>query len=116
MRSIFIFAIIIISSVFANAQSLRALELFNRGVEASRKGDNHAALAHFFATYAAIEREGATNRFFAKVHYDLGVTLYELRRPGEAAAHLEKALRFSNQMHPQGTIRDGPRAVRNRRS
>ena len=101
MRSVFIFAIIITTSVFANAQSLRALELFNKGVEASKKGDIEAALAHFTATHAAIEREGATDRFFAKVHYDLGVTLYELRRPGEAASHLEKALRFSNRMHPK---------------
>ena len=101
MRSIFIFAIIITTSVFANAQSLRALELFDKGVEASRKGDNHTALAHFNATHAAIEREGATDRFFAKVHYDLGVTLYELRRSSDAASHLEKALRFSKRMHPK---------------
>ena len=101
MRSIFIFAIIITTSVFANAQSLRALDLFNKGVQAAREGDNQAALAHFTATHAAIEREGAADRFFAKVHYDLGVTLYELRRPSEAAAHLEKALRFSNRMYPK---------------
>ena len=101
MRSVFIFAIIIITSGFANAQSIRALEQFNKGVEASKKGDNETALEHFTATYAAIEREGATERFFATVHYDLGVTLYELLRLNEAAEHLEKALRFSNQMHPR---------------
>jgi len=101
MRSIFIFAIIITTSVFANAQSLRALDLFNKGVEAAKEGDNKTAFERFTATQAAMERDGATDRFFATVHYDLGITLYELRRPGEAAAHLEKALRYSKQMHPR---------------
>ncbi len=101
MRPILIFAIIITTSVFANAQSTRALAHFNKGVEASKKGDNKAALEHFTATYTSIEREGATDRFFATVHYDLGVTLYELRRPKDAVEHLEKALRFSNRMHPR---------------
>lgn len=100
MRSIFIFAIIITTSVFVNAQSTSALEFFNKGVEASKKGDNEAALAHFNAAHAAIERDGAADRFFATVHYDLGATLYKLRRPSEAVVHLDRALRFSKQMHP----------------
>jgi tetratricopeptide (TPR) repeat protein len=101
MRSIFIFAIIITTSVFVSAQSTGALEFFNKGVEAARKGDNEAALAHFNATHAAIERDGAADRFFAAVHYDIGATLYKLRRPSEAVDHLDKALRFSKRMNPQ---------------
>ena len=100
MRSIFIFAIIITNSIFVSAQTTSALEFFNNGLEATKKGDNEAALVHFNATHAAIERDGAADRFFATVHYDLGATLYKLRRPSEAVNHLDKALRFSKQMHP----------------
>lgn len=101
MRSIFIFAVIISTTLFANAQSLGALDLFNRGVEASTKGDDRAALAHFTEVRTAIEREGASDRFFVKVLFNIGVSLYRLQRPAEAVPELERALRYANQFHAQ---------------
>lgn len=99
MRSIFIFVIIIAASVLANAQSLGALELFEKGVEASNKGNDATALTEFTRVRTAIEREGAADRFAAKVYFNIGVSLYRIRRPAEAVPQLEKALRYANQMH-----------------
>lgn len=100
MRKLVIFAAIIAVTVaIADAQNARTVERFERGVFASRRGDHDTALALFAETSAKIEREGATDRFFAMVHYNIGVSLYHLRRQEEAAAHLERALGYSNRMH-----------------
>jgi tetratricopeptide (TPR) repeat protein len=78
-----------------SAQSLAALQNFEQGVKASRSGSHAAALQSFTDTLALIEREGATEKFFAKVHYNLGVSNYSLRRLEPAALEYEKAERFS---------------------
>jgi tetratricopeptide (TPR) repeat protein len=101
MHSIYIIAIIVTTLLPASAQSLRALELFNKGVAASRSGDHETALARFSDVSSAIEREGASDRFVAAVNFNLGVSLYQLGRPGESIAPLQKALRYSNRMHPR---------------
>jgi tetratricopeptide (TPR) repeat protein len=101
MRYILIFAIIMIATAFGNAQGPHTRELFNNGVAAAGAGDHETALARFTEVHARIEHEGATNRFFAHTHYNLGVSHYHRRNLAEAMGHLEKALRYSNQMHPR---------------
>ena len=101
MRSIFILAIIVVTSSFANAQSHRTMDLFNKGIAASTGGNYETALARFNEVHLRIEREGGSDRFFALTHYNLGVSFYHNRRLAEALEHLDKALRFSKQMYPQ---------------
>lgn len=93
MQFLFIFALFTLVSV-ANGQSIRALQSFDSGLALSRSGDHAKALTEFESTLAAIEREGAAERFFAKTHYNLGVSLYQLRRLDGAVAHFAKALRY----------------------
>ena len=83
----------LLSSVFAvSGQSIRALQIFEKGTEASRADDHANAKRHFEETLRIIEHEGAGDRFFAKVHYNLGVSNYHLRDLGSAAVQLEKAI------------------------
>lgn len=93
---LFVLLIVLASAIAANAQSTRALQSFEIGMKASETGDHLAALSEFRDTLRLIEREGATERFFAKVHYNLGVSNYKLQRFNEAVAEYSKALWFTN--------------------
>lgn len=89
--------VLILSLIFAaaaSAQSTRALQTFESGMKASEKGDHVAALSQFARTLALIERENATDKFFAKVHYNLGVSNYHLRKHSTARTEFEKAIAF----------------------
>lgn len=90
-----VISFVILSAIAANAQSTRSLESFEIGLNAIERGDNAAALAEFTVTLAQIEREGASDRFFSKVHYNLGVSYYRLRQLEKAASEYEKAERFA---------------------
>lgn len=87
--------IVLTSAIAANAQSTRALQSFEIGMKASETGDHLAALSEFKDTLRLIEREGAADRFFAKVHYNLGVSNYKLQRLNDTVAEYSKALRFA---------------------
>ena len=95
MRSLYLLAAIVLFTTFTNAQSTRALQIFEKAVSASKSGEHREALSGFQSTLSLIERETASDLFFAKVHYDIGVSHYHLRDLGEAAAHFAKALNFA---------------------
>jgi tetratricopeptide (TPR) repeat protein len=84
----------LILAAAASAQSTRALQTFESGMKASEAGDHTAALSKFMRTLHLIERENASEKFFAKVHYNLGVSNYHLRYYQAARTDFEKALGF----------------------
>lgn len=95
MPVIFIF-LFLISAVVVNAQSTRALRFFEEGMRASQLGDHASALKNFNSALGSVEREGATDKFFAKLHYNIGVSNYHLRNLDEASEKFEKAIRLSH--------------------
>lgn len=99
MRSIILISALILLPIFANAQSTEALQVFETAVAESRRGEHIDALDGFKRTLAIIEREAASETFTAKVHFNIGVTLYQLRMLSGSAVHLEKALTYSKQRH-----------------
>src|SRR5687768_15608569 len=99
MRSFVLFAVLMLLPVFTNAQSTDALQTFEKAVAASREGNHAEALSRFESTLTIIERDHSSDAFFAKVHYNAGVSLYHLDRTFEAAIHLEKALRYTKGRH-----------------
>lgn len=99
MRSFVLFAVLVLLPIFTNAQSTEALQVFGTAVTESRKGNHAQALDGFGATLAIIERDHSSDAFFAKVHYNSGVSLYHLDRPLESAIHLEKALSYAKGRH-----------------
>ncbi len=99
MRSfVLLFAFILLPAVH-NAQSTDALQAFEKAVAESRHGNHAEALNGFEATLAIIERDHSSDAFFAKVHFNAGVSLYHLDREFESAAHLEKALGYARGRH-----------------
>ncbi|MGQ0540710.1 MAG: tetratricopeptide repeat protein [Blastocatellia bacterium] len=94
MPVIFIF-LFLISVVAVNAQSTRVLQFFEKGMRASQSGDHAAALNNFNAALSSVEREGAVDKFFAKLHYNIGVSNYHLRNLDEASAEFEIAIKLS---------------------
>ena len=98
MRSILILAVLLFAPT-AHAQSTQALRHFENGLAHSRNGDHAKALTEFDATLSAIVRNGASDRFFAKTHYNLGVSLYQLRRLDASIAQFQKALRYEHNQY-----------------
>ena len=99
MRSFLLVAALILFPIITNAQSTEALQVFETAVAESRRGEHIDALDGFKRTLAIIEREAASEVFTAKVHYNIGVTLYQLRMLSESAVHLERASAYSKQRH-----------------
>ncbi|MEO5858468.1 MAG: hypothetical protein ABIR33_05910 [Pyrinomonadaceae bacterium] len=99
MRSFILLAVLVLLPVFTNAQSTDALQTFGVAVAESREGKHAQALEGFAATLAIIERDHSSDAFFAKVHYNAGVSLYHLHRSLESAIHLEKALSYAKGRH-----------------
>lgn len=99
MRTFLFIAALIFLPAFANAQSTEALQVFEKAVAESRRGDHIEALDGFKRTLAIIERDAASDAFAAKVHYNIGVTLYHLRMLSASAEHLEKALAYAKNRH-----------------
>ena len=95
MRSFVLLAVLVLLPIFTKAQSTDALQTFQQAVAESRRGNHLKALDGFAATLAIMERDHSSDAFFAKVHYNAGVSLYHLDRTFESAAHLEKALNFA---------------------
>ena len=99
MRSFVLLAALILLPIVTNAQSTDSLQTFERAVSESRQGNHAKALDQFEQTISIIERDHASDAFFAKVHYNAGVSLYHLDRTFESAAHLEKALSYAKSRH-----------------
>lgn len=100
MRTLLFIGLISVFTVTANSQSTAALQAFEDAVSASQSGDAAAAATKFETTLSLIERGSASDAFFAKVHYNIGVSRYRLRELPEAAAHFELAIRFARQRFP----------------
>jgi tetratricopeptide (TPR) repeat protein len=99
MRTFLFIAALVFLPAFANAQSTEALQVFEKAVAESRRGEHIDALDGFKRTLAIIERDAASEAFASKVHYNIGVTLYHLRMLSQSAGHLEKALSHTRNRH-----------------
>lgn len=99
MRSLVLIASLVLLPAFACAQSTEALQIFEKAVEASANGDHPAAYSGFRRVLGIIERDNASDAFFAKVHYNAGASLFNLSRMEEAAEHLKKGLRYTKGTH-----------------
>jgi Flp pilus assembly protein TadD len=91
-----IFLLILLSVVGAFGQSRQTFELFENGVTASRSGEHERALKEFEQTLIRATKERAGNKFLAKVHYNLGVSRFQLDLLTAAAVNFETAIDLTN--------------------
>jgi len=89
---VFLIVIVFLSSISIYGQSQRAWQVFEIGMKASQASDHKNALGAFQKTLRVIDREGSTDVFASKVHYNLGVSYYHLRQHAEAVVEYEKAI------------------------
>jgi Flp pilus assembly protein TadD len=93
---IFIFFIVLLSAVTAFGQSRETAEFFEAGIASSRAGEHKQALTKFAEVLTRTSTEKASNKFLAKVHYNLGVSRYQLGRLAPAVVDFEKAIALAN--------------------
>lgn len=100
---ILVFLIFTYAALAASGQSPQTRETFETAIIASQNGDRVKALAGFKVTLGRAEAERAKKAFLAKVHYNLGVSLYHLGNYSEAAASYEKAIRLANSKYERAS-------------
>ena len=94
MKQILLFAILffVISAAGVRAQSLEASQYFDNGIRSLEKSQPAMALAYFERSLNSAERSHASPHFRAKIHYNIGVSLYRLDRYDAAADHFGEAI------------------------
>ncbi|HLA94524.1 MAG TPA: tetratricopeptide repeat protein [Pyrinomonadaceae bacterium] len=92
---IFLILLLAAATVGVNAQSTRAWQTFESGMNASRAGDHATALAGFQKALGLVELEGSSDEFASKVHYNVGVSYYRLREREKAVTAYERAIVLS---------------------
>ncbi len=96
-----IFSIFIILSAFVFGVSAQtaARQSFENGMSAAQSGKYETALVDFKKSLAFSRNEGDGNDFLARVHFNIGVSLYRLQRNEEAVAEYEEAIKLSKKSY-----------------
>lgn len=92
-----IFGIFIIISAFTLGVPAQTAtrQWFEKGVKSAQAGKYEAALVDFKKSLVFAASENADVEFLAKIRFNIGVSLYRLRRNSEAAAEYEQAVKLN---------------------
>lgn len=96
MTRLFFGTIILLAALFSSAaaQNNTIQHWFEKGTTEARKGEFAVALKDLEVTQRLADAETASDRFRAKVHFNIGVCLYRLRRSVQAVIELKQAVRL----------------------
>lgn len=86
--------VFLLSALSIAAQSPEAMQIFNKGAAFAGNGDFRASLVAYGEALSIARSEGAPLRFIAKIHYNLGVSHFQMGKAGLAAADFREALRL----------------------
>ena len=92
MRSLF-FIIVLAFSAFAQTPSVN--RVFESGNVAAREGRYESAIEKYRVTLLQSETERLSDKFAAKIHFNIGVCLYHLQRTDEAVVEYTEAIKLS---------------------
>ena len=92
MRNLLIIIFLVLFGTIAEAQTVR--QSFNRGTQAAKNGNYVQALENYQKSLVKIDA-GNSAAFLTKIHYNIGVCLFQLKRNAEAVIALEKAVTAS---------------------
>lgn len=93
-----IFTVIFIFSAFifsVSAQSTLTKQNFESGVKLANKGKFETALPHFQTSLEGAQSEPENKNFLAKIHFNIGVCLYQLKNQAKAVVEFERAIGFN---------------------
>jgi Flp pilus assembly protein TadD len=95
-RIILSILVILTALVFSvSAQSLETRQTFEKGINLANAEKYETALGDFKKSLRLAEIEDAGSDFRAKIHFNIGVCLYQLKQNKQAVAEFEQAIRFS---------------------
>ncbi len=114
MRSLFII-IVLAFSAFAQTPSVN--RVFEAGNIAAREGRFDSAIEKYRATILNAETETLDNIFLARIHFNIGVCLYHLKRTDEAVVEYTEAIKLSRREYQKAYYALGmaQKALGNRR-
>jgi Flp pilus assembly protein TadD len=97
MKQIFlsIFVILTISVFSVSAQSLATRQTFEKGINLATAGHFETALDDFKKSLTLAGTDDTDDSFRAKIHFNIGVCLYQLKQNPTAAAEFEEALKLT---------------------
>jgi Flp pilus assembly protein TadD len=94
-RIIFSIFVILSALVFSvSAQTTQAA--FEKGMKLAQSGKYETALAEFQTSLAFAGSDETKNEFLAKIHFNIGVCLYQLKQNAQAAPEFEQAVKLSS--------------------
>jgi Flp pilus assembly protein TadD len=89
----FIFIIVLAASISAQTPTTR--EFFDEATWAARTGQFEKALKNYERALSLAAAEKTNDEFLSKIHYNIGVCLFRLRRSAEAVKKFGEAIRLS---------------------
>ena len=87
-----IFVILAAMVLSVSAQSLKTRQTFEKGMNLAKAGKYETALGDFKKSLRLAESDDTDNKFRAKIHFNIGVCLYQLKQNTEAVAEFEQAI------------------------
>lgn len=92
-----IFSVFIIVTAFVfsvSAQKTSVLQTFESGIKAANKGEFKSALEKFQTSLGLAENEKSDDIFRAKIHFNIGVCLYQMNDQAKAVVEFEKTIQL----------------------
>lgn len=90
-----LFFIILVFSFTVAAQTPALKKSFDEGIETARRGEFENAAEKFRRVLLIAEAEKTSDDFLAKIHFNLGVCSYRLKKSEKAIGEFTEAIRLS---------------------
>ncbi|MDQ3714123.1 MAG: tetratricopeptide repeat protein [Acidobacteriota bacterium] len=98
MRILSLF-LIVVFAVSVSAQTPLVNQIFDEGTRTARAGNHENAIENYRRAILLAEAETVTNDFLAKIHFNIGVCLYNLKQTAEAAEEFTEAVKLSRRSY-----------------
>jgi Flp pilus assembly protein TadD len=92
----FIFIIVFAFTINAPAQTSLAQRAFDKATQTAQAGQFEKALENYRKALNLSAVENTNDEFLARIHYNIGVCLYQLKRSAEAIEEFNKAIELSH--------------------
>jgi Flp pilus assembly protein TadD len=89
----------VVFAVSVSAQTPLVNQIFDEGTQAARVGNYENAIENYRRAILLAEVETVTDNFLAKIHFNIGVCLYNLKQTTEAAEEFTEAIKLSRRSY-----------------
>jgi len=89
----------VVFAVSVSAQTPLVNQIFDEGTQAARVGNYENAIENYRRAILLAEVETVTDNFLAKIHFNIGVCLYNLKQTTEAVEEFTEAIKLSRRSY-----------------